>query len=289
MKILTKATKIIIAFALAGLLAACGKATQELNFGETIDIEFDQENLNKLEVSFDCPYLSENTKFNIDKKDGFTLTFTVDGEEKVIEGNIIDTKYERNDSDAVKSGTNTLEIELNEELKYNVSYSAVLEADSITLAKEDYKNKKMTKEFIIETDALGNINLEGDDYADAKLAVPSNVNAEITKEKGKYYFVFSATIDGITKYDEVGLTNYDVYMGFSVKTTEGTIIRYANAIKETEYTIQNGNVTVKIPVEKEDLHAGVDYKVYMSKGFFTNNDKSLVSDEYSGSFTYVEK
>ncbi len=288
MKNLTKTSKVIIALILAAFLVACGKAPEEMNFGETIEIEIDEENLNKLEVSFDCPYLSENTKFSIDKKDGFTLTYTVNGEEKVIEGKITESKYERNKSDKMKSGTNTLEIELDEEIQYNISYNAVLEADSISLAKEDYKNKRMSKEFNLSTDEYGNVDFEEDDYADVKLAVPSNVEAGIIKEKGKYYFVFTATIDGVTKYDEIGVNNYDVLLGFSVKTSEGTFVRMANSF-DAEYTIENGNVKVKYPVDKADLYPGKDYKVSMTKGFFTNDDKTLVCDGYTGTFTYVEK
>ncbi len=293
---MNKKVKIIIAVVLA-VLAIAGavtgfyfgkkaKDTQKTVFDETGMIKITDEN--NIEFSYTCPYMSKNTKFEILNKDGAYVFFTKDSKETVIPAEITAAEYTRSESESLKTGTLTLKIKLSEKLGEN-EYSFVLKKDSIELKKKDYINPEMKTHFSVTSTSDGKLEANDEKYAGSKLAVPSNVSADIVKEGSKHYFIFKADINGVTTFDEIGMKNLKVLFAYGHGEKNNRTFVGIHEDENVIIKIENGSVYVKSEVKKDMLFPGDDYEYVLTKGFFTNDDKTVVSDELKGTFTYVEK
>ncbi len=293
---MNKKFKIIIAAAVAVLLiAGCitgfyfikKEANQkESVFDETGSVKIISDT--EIEFSYICPYMSEDTKFEVLNKDGFFVSSEIDGAETKIQGEIVSTEYTRGGTDTYKTATLTININLSQKLT-DGKYRAVLEKGAIELKKEDYTNNEITANFSVSTSVDGKVEAKDDNYADARLSVPSNVSAEIVKEGTKHYFIFKADITGVTKYDEIGMQNYKVILAYGHRVNNRRKYVGVNQDENAIITVTNGSVYVKTEVEDDMLFPGDDYQIVITKGFFINDDKTVVSDEYKGTFTYVEQ
>ncbi len=293
MKKLNKTSKIVIA-AVAAVLFVAGISLglyfglkdkpAETTFSSTGEITVIDKN--NIVFSYTCPYMNEDTEFRISDKEGFVITYKVKEETKTIPCTIKSSKYEQSKTEALKYGTLSLNISLKEDIIDNTTYKTVLKANSIELKKENYKNPDITADFTITKTEEGLYDVQKEVYLDAKAVVPSNVEAKLTKENGKAYFTVTAQIDGITQYDAAALKNLQAFVGFGYKNENGTFGRFLN--RDVEFSVNNGKVFIRGTVDKEDLIPGQDYSLIIKKGFFTNDDKSVVNDEYKGIFTYVE-
>lgn len=287
---MNKKTKIILAVVFAvlfvaglslGLYFGLKDNPSETDFAETGTVKIIDENT--IEFSYFCPYLSKNTKFEITNENGFTVA----NSKEEISGKITSSEYKRSENDSFKIGTLVLNIDLDKDLQEGTSYNAVLKENSIELKKEKYVNRDITASFSVAASSDGKLDAEEEKYLNAKAVVLSDVEASLIKENGKAYFSITAKADGITQYDETGAKNYQVYAGYSFKNENGTKLRFLN--ENVEFSAENGVITIKGETEKENLIPGMDYKLVITKGFFTNDDKTVVNDEYKSNFTYVEQ
>lgn len=243
-----------------------------------------------IEFSYLCPYMGKNTEFDIINKDGFILTYVKNEKDSEISGTIISQKYERYESESFKTGTLTLEIQLEDNLSDGISYHAVLKENSIELKKQDYVNPDISADFNVTANSDNSLSADEIKYANASLSVPSNVKARFEKEGTKTYFVFEADIEGVTKYDESAVKNMSAMIMYR-HIEEGNRVIYAavNEDKNAVIEVNDGKVYAKSEVTKDILFPGDDYECILLKGFFVNDDKSVVNDLYKGTFTYVEK
>lgn len=295
MKNLNKKTKIIIAVVAAVIIAAgvaAGiyfginhKPAYETDFSTVAEVQIiDDKNII---FSYTCPYISSEAQFRIDNKDGLVITYK-DGEEtKTLPCSIASSEYEASKTEGIKYGTLSLNIKLKENIKDSTLYNAVLKADSVSLKKEKYSNPDITADFSVIKTEEGLFQVEKEDYLNAKLVVPSNVVATLTKESGKAYFTITAQMDGITQYDKEALQNFRSFIALKYKNENGTFGRFLNT--DVEFSAEDGSIYIRGTLDKEDLIPGQDYTVVIKKGFFTNDDKTLVNDDYECAITYVEK
>lgn len=294
MKKLNKTTKIVIAVIAAAIVVAgvalglyfgLKEKPHETEFATMADVQIIDKN--NIVFSYTCPYLEEDSAFRIEDKNGLVITYKVDKKEKTLPCTIASSKYEASKSDTIKYGTLSLNVKLNESIKDNTIYNAVLKAESISLEKENYLNPDVTADFSVIKTEEGLFQVQKEDYLNARLVAPANVEASLTKENGKAYFTITAQIDGITQYDKEALQNLRSFIALKYKNENGTFGRFLNT--DVEFSAENGNVFIRGTLDKEDLIPGQDYTVIIKKGFFTNDDKSVVNDDYEGAITYVEK
>ncbi|MBQ7957442.1 MAG: hypothetical protein IJ279_05335 [Clostridia bacterium] len=293
MKKLNKTSKIVIAVAAAvlvvagvalGLYFGLKEKPHETSFAETAEVQvIDSKNII---FSYTCPYMDKNTAFRIDDKNGLVITYKDKDETKTLPCTISSSKYEASEAELIKYGKLSLSVTLKEEIKENVLYKALLKKDSISLKKENYTNGEITADFTVTKTEEGLFEVEKEVFVDSKLVTPSNVEAKLSKENGKAYLTVTAQIDGITKYDENALQNFTSFIAIRYKNENGTFGRFLN--RDVEFSAENGKVIIKGTLDKEDLIPGQDYKLIIKKGFFSNDDKSVVNDDYEGDFTYVE-
>lgn len=291
---MSKKVKIILAAVIAliiatgasyGIYIALKDEPYETVFGDTAEVDI----IDSMTVNFSyiCPSMNQKTVFTVKNENGFLITYNENGEENEIGGKITSSEYETHQNDSITSGTLTLTVKLEEELEAGKTYHAVLKAGSVELKKKKYVNSEITSDFTASADDNGVLEATDEPYLNVKTVVPFNESAEIVEENGKYYFVFTASIDGVTEYDKTSLANYKTYAGFSFKTGKSTTIRFVNTDKNLICNVDSGLVTIKSEISKDDVHSGVDYKYVVSKGLFTNGDKTLVNDSCGGTFTYV--
>ena len=285
-----KKTKIIIAVVCAVVVAA-GVALG-LYFGlnkadphgtvysetGTVDV-FDS---NTVKFYYTAPYIEEGSFSILDKK-----AFEITAEDKTIGGKIISVEYHHEASDTIETGEIIVTVDLTEKLVADTSYHAVLKAGAIEHKLEEYVNEDVTSDFKVKKDDNGVLQAEEEKYKDVKAVVLSDVEPEFFFEGDKAYFAIRAKADGITCYDEVGTQNFEVFAGYRYKTSEGGFVRWLN--RDVHYEIEDGNIYIVGTANKEDIIPGTDYKLVIKKGFFTNDDKTIVNEEYETTFTYVEK
>ncbi len=240
-----------------------------------------------IEFSYNCPYMNSKTVFNIKDDSGFAITCSENGKENEIGGKITSSEYKSNKNDSISNGTLTLTVKLEDKLESGKTYHAVLKEGSVELKKKNYVNGEINSDFTVGTDDNGKLESTDEPYLNAKIVVPFDEKAEIVEENGKHYFIFTASIDGVTEYDEISFANFKTFAGFSFKTDKSTTIRFVNTDKNVICNVDSGSVMIKSEVKEEDLHSGVDYKYVVSKGFFTNGDKTVINDSCEGTFTYI--
>lgn len=276
---------IIVAGAAFGIYIALKDEPNGTVFGDTAEVDIIDSTT--IDFSYTCPSLNQKTVFTVKDENGFVITYSENSEEHEICGKITSSEYESYQNDSIMSGILTLTVKLEKELEAGRTYHAVLKAGSVELKKEKYINDDVTSDFTVSADDDGALEATDEPYINAKAVVPFNESAEIVEEDGKYYFVFTASIDGVTEYDKTSLANYKTYAGFSFKADKSTSIRFVNTDNNLICNIDSGLVTIKSEISKDDVHSGVDYKFVVSKGFFTNSDKTVVNDSCEGTFTYV--
>lgn len=287
---MTKKVKIIIAV-VCSVLFITGLATglyfglkekpQETAFAETGFVEVIDEDT--IEFSYLCPYFKK-ADFKIINEKGFTLSTG----DKTTNGKIVSLEYSSGKTDSFRSGTLTLTVDLEEKLSADTSYHAVVKAESIELKKEKYVNTDITADFKTIANTDGKLEAEEEEaFKDVKSVVLSNVKAELFKKDGKAYFSITAKANGITAYNESGMKAYRVFASYIYKTTEGTFARHIH--DNVEFSAENGVITITGETGEENLIPGQDYKLIINKGFFTNDDQTLINEEYTSTFTYVEQ
>ncbi len=289
-----KNTKIILAVVLSvlfvaglalGLYFGLKDKPSETTFADTGTVSvFDE---NTIKFSYICPYIEGNPNFEIVNEDGFHISYDSDGTKKEIKGEIISVEYYANKSEAINSATLNVTIDLDEKLEDDETYHAVIEANSIELKKEEYINPDITADFKVKEDDNGKLNAEEEKFKDAKAVVLNDVKAELYEKGGKAYFSVTAKADGLTSYNETAIKNYQVTTGYSYKTSEGRFIRWL--VNDIEFSAENGVIKITGSAMKDDLIPGMDYKFVIQKGYFINDDKSVVNEEYEGNFTYIEQ
>ncbi len=295
---MNKKVKIILAVVLsliciAGVVLGIFFGIKEKNkvdsvFGDTANVNIIS--ADKIEFYYSCPYMNKNTTFEIENEDGFYLTYVIDGEEKEIECEITNADYESVSTDTMKSGTLTLTVALDEKIKSGITYSACLEENAIELKKKDYKNPQIKADFSVNETDEGELEAIGEKYLNTKLSVPNDAEVGLVKKSdGKTYLLFTADISGVTAYDEIGMKNLSVIASLYCKTEDGGKLNMVNISENKNITVENGSVTVEFEIPKEDVHPGIDYKFLLTKGFFTNDDKSVVNDKFVLEFTYIEQ
>lgn len=286
---MTKKTKIILAAVLSvlfvagfslGLYFGLRDNSEETVFAETgtVDI-FDA---NTLKFSYIAPYI-ENASFDIINEDGFYIT--TDG--KTIEGKIISVEYHMSQSETIASGTVVVTADIKEKVIDGNSYHAVIKAGSIELKSEEYINPDITADFKVKKDDNGSYNAEEEKFKDSKAVVLSDVEPKLYKKGGNAYFEITAKADGITSFNEAGARNYQTFAAYSYKNENGTFARFL--IDSVEFKAENGVITITGKTGEENLIPGQDYKLTIKRGFFTNDDQSVVNEEYESTFTYVEQ
>ena len=284
-----KKTKIIIAIICAVIVAAGvalglyfglkDKPTETV-FSTTGTVEvFDE---NTVKFYYTVPYI-EKGSFELLDKNGFVAE--TDG--KKIDGKIISLEYRPTNTDTVKSGEIVITADLAEKLTAGVSYHATIKAGAVEHKKEEYVNPDITADFKVKEDDNGVLHAEEEKFKDAKAVVLSNVEPRLYKKDGKAYFSITATADGLTKYNEEGVKNFTTIAGYSYKNSDGTFIRWLNT--DIVFKAENGNIEITGSAMENDLIPGTDYKLVIQKGFFSNDDQSLVNEEYESKFTYVEQ
>lgn len=286
---MTKKVKIIIAVVVSAVIVA-GVATglyfglKEKPFGTlfavtgTVDV-IDEDTI---EFSYICPYF-ELAKYEVTNENGIYVTT----DNKTIAGEITLLEYDENQGEVLESGMLTVTAELEESLVTGKSYHAVIKANSIKLEKENYINPNITADFKVKTDDNGQLNAEEEKFKDVKSVVLSDVKAELYKKNGKAYFSITAKANGITTYNEIDMKNYRVFASYIYKTNEGTFARHI--YDNVEFSAENGVITIIGETGEENLIPGQEYNLIINKGFFTNDDKTLVNEEYKSTFTYVEQ
>ena len=286
---MTKKVKIIIAVVVsviiaagvaAGLYFGLKEKPQSTAFAETGSVEIVDENT--IEFSYTCAYYKE-ADFEIINENGFTVST----DDKTVNGKIVSLDYASGKTDTLESGTLTLTVDLEENLVAGKSYEAVVKAESIQLKKADYINPDITSDFKVVADNEGALEAEEENFKDVKSVVLSNVQAELYEKNGKAYFSITAKANGITTYNEADMKAYRVFAAYSYKTEDGTFGRYI--YDNVEFSAENGVITIISETGKENLIPGQDYTLTINKGFFTNDDRTLINEEYRSTFTYVEK
>ncbi len=286
---MTKKVKIIIAVVCSVLFIA-GLATglyfglkekpQDTTFAETGFVEVIDEDT--IEFSYLCPYFKK-ADFKIINENGFAVST----DDKTSNGTIVSLEYSSGETEQLKSGTLTLTVDLEEKLASDTSYHAVVKAESIELKKADYVNADITADFRTTASSDGKLDAEEEKFKDVKSVALSNVKAEFFEKNGKAYFSITAKANGITTYNEADMKAYRVLAAYSYKTSEGTFGRYI--YDNVEFSAENGVITITGETGKENLIPGQDYNLTITKGFFTNDDKTLINEEYKSTFTYVEQ
>lgn len=286
---MTKKTKIILAVVCSVLFIA-GLATglyfglkekpQGTTFAETGTVNIIDEDT--IEFSYLCPYF-KNADFNIINENGFTVS----ADDKTTNGKIVSLEYSSGETEQLRSGTLTLTVDLEEKLSADTSYHAVVKAESIELKKADYKNDDITADFRTSSNDDGSLDAEEEKFKDVKSVALSNVEAKLFEKNGKAYFSITAKGEGLTTYNEADMKAYRVLAAYSYKTENGIFGRmiYDNV----EFSAENGVITITGETGKENLIPGKDYNLTITKGFFTNEDKTLVNEEYKSTFTYIEQ
>ncbi len=245
----------------------------------TVDI-FDK---NTVKFYYITPLIEKGSFELIDKK-----AFVVETEGKTIEGKIVSVEYRPNDSEKVKSGEIVVTADLSEKLAEGKSYKAVIKAGAIEHKKEEYVNPDIIAEFKVKKDDNGVLHAEEERFQNSKAVVLSDVEPELYKKDGKAYFTVTAKADGITKYNKDEAANLKVFVAYSYKKeSEGVFVRWVNT--DVVFSAKDGVITLTGTTLEDDLVPGRDYKLVIKKGFFTNDDLSIVNEEYEGNFTYVEK
>lgn len=286
---MTKKTKIIVAVVCSVLFIA-GLATglyfglkekpRDTSFAETGFVEIIDEDT--IEFSYLCPYFKK-ADFKIINENGFSVS----ADNKTTTGKIVSLDYTSGKTEKLQSGTLTLTVDLEEKLSADTSYHAVVKAESIELKKADYINTDITADFRTASNSDGNLEAEEENFKDVKSVVLSDVKAELYKKNGKAYFSITAKANGITAYNEADMKNYRVFAAYSYKTENGIFGRYI--YDNVEFSAENGVITITGETGAENLIPGQEYNLVINKGFFTNDDKTLVNEEYKSTFTYVEQ
>ncbi len=298
-KELSKKGKITIAVVLAVLLAAGvglgiyfglkeKKAAHETTYSDT----FREVNIiddSTIEFSYACPFLEGQPQFYVENARGFYMTYTDSKNQTVtINGEIIEApKYVANKVEGLQGGTLTLKIKFDKKLqKENTLYHAVLKENSISYKKDNYVNKEIVADFYANATETDSWESSIEKYANAKTVIPSNVEVNLTKDDKNGYFSVSAQIPGVTQFNAVATQNFEALLLLKYKNENGTFIRYIN--KDVEFKAENGKIFIKGTIGLEDLIPGQDYDIVIQKGVFINDDKSVVNDEYTCKYTYVE-
>ncbi len=286
---MTKKTKIIVAV-VASVLLVAGIALglyfglkdkpAKTVFADTGTVDVFEEDT--LKFTFIAPYI-EDASFEILDENGFEVTT----DDITIAGEIISVEYYASEGDAIESGSVVVTAELEEKLVDGTSYRAVIKANSIRLESEDYINPDITADFKVKMDDNGSLNAEEEKFKDAKAVVLSDVKAELYKKGGEAYFSITAKADGITSFNETDARNYQTFAAYSYKNENGTFARFL--IDSVEFKAENGVIEIVGKTGEENLIPGQDYKLIIKKGFFINDDKSIVNEEYESTFTYVEQ
>ncbi len=286
---MTKKVKIIIAVVCSVLFIA-GLATglyfglkekpQGTSFAETGIVEVIDKDT--IEFSYLCPYFKK-ADFEIINENGFTVS----ADNKTTNGKIVSFEYSSGETEQLKSGTLTLTVDLEEKLSADTSYHAVVKAESIELKKADYVNPDITADFKTTANSDGTLDAEEEKFKDVKSVALSNVKAKLFEKNGKAYFSITAKANGITTYNEADMKAYRVFAAYSYKTEDGTFGRYI--YDNVEFSAENGVITITGETDKENLIPGQDYNLTINKGFFTNDDQTLINEEYKSTFTYVEQ
>ncbi len=286
---MTKKTKIILAVVFSvlfvaglalGLYFGLREKPESTVFAETGTVDvFDE---NTLKFTFIAPYI-ENATFEVTNEKGFEVTTDA----KTIPGKIISIEYRPGEGEKIETGTVVVTADLEEKLLDGNSYRAVIKADSLELKSEDYVNPDITADFKVKMDDNGSLNAEEEKFKDAKAVVLSDVEPKLYKKDGKAYFEITAKADGITDYNKSEAQNYQVFAAYRYKTSDGIFVRFMT--DDVKCTIENGSIRIVGETGEENLIPGQDYKLIISKGFFVNDDKSVVNEEYESTFTYVEQ
>ncbi len=286
---MTKKVKIIIAVVVSAVIVA-GVATglyfglkekpQSASFAEKGFVEVIDEDT--IEFSYLCPYFKK-ADFKIINENGFTVST----DNKTTNGKIVSLDYSSGETEQFKSGTLTLTVDLEEKLSADTSYHAVVKAESIELKKADYVNPDIAADFKTTANSDGKLEAEEEKFKDVKSVALSNVKAELFEKNGKAYFSITAKANGITTYNEADMKAYRVFAAYSYKTEDGTFGRYI--YDNVEFSAENGVITITGETGKENLIPGQDYNLIIDKGFFTNDDQTLINEEYKSTFTYVEQ
>lgn len=286
---MSKKTKIILAVICSvivvagislGLYFGLREKPQETVFADTGTVDvFDK---NTVKFTFIAPYIT-GADFEIINREGFEVI--TDG--KTIGGKIVSVEYRAGEGENLKNGSVVVTADVKEDFINGKSYKAVIKANSLKLAAEDYINPDITAEFKVKKDDNGSLHAEEEKFKDAKAVVLSDVEPKLFKKDGKAYFEITATADSITTYNQTEAQNFQVFAAYKYKTSEGTFVRFMN--DDVKCTIQNGSIRIYGETGEENLIPGQDYKLIISKGFFINDDKSVVNEEYESTFTYVEQ
>ncbi len=284
-----KKTKIILAVVLSvlfliglalGLYFGLKDKADKTVFAKTGTVSvFDK---NTLKFTYITPYF-EDADFELTEEKGFYVTTG----DKTIDGEIISIEYRPGEGEKVESGSIVITADLEESVVVGNSYHAVIKENSIVFEEEDYINPDITADFIVKEDDNGVFHAEEEKFKNAKAVVLSDVKPELYKKEGKAYFSITAKADGITSYNEEGAKNYQVFAGYSYKNSNGRFIRWL--VNDIEFSAENGVIKITGSAMEDDLIPGTDYKLVIKKGFFTNDDMSVVNEEYEGNFTYVEQ
>lgn len=284
-----KKTKIIIAIVCTvlfvagialGLYFGLKDKPAKTVFAETGTVEvFDK---NTVKFSYITPYIEKGV-FEIIDKEGFV----VKTDDKTIDGKIVSIEYRPTNTETVKSGEVVITADLSEKLIAGASYHATVKAGAVEHTKEDYVNPDITADFKVKEDDNGMLHAEEEKFKDAKAVVLANVEPKLYKKDGKAYFSITAKADGLTRYNEEGANNFTVIAGYSYKNSDGTFIRWLNT--DVVFKAENGIIEITGSAMADDLIPGTDYKLVIQRGFFLNDDSSVVNEEYEGTFTYVEQ
>ncbi len=286
-----KKTKIIIAIVCAVVIAAGislgiyfgvknHNDPSKTVFATTGTVEvFDK---NTVKFSYLTPYIEKGSFEIVDKKG-----FAVETEGKTIEGKIISIEYRPSKTDTIETGEIVITADLSEKLVADSSYKAVIKAGAIEHKKEEYINPDITADFKVNKDDNGVLHAEEEKFKDAKSVVLSDVEPTFYKKDGKAYFSITAKAEGITKYNEEGSKNFSAFIGYRYKTSEGGFVRWLN--NDVVFSAKDGVIEITGSAMEDDLIPGIDYKLVISKGFFLNDDGSVVNEEYKSTFTYVEQ
>lgn len=243
-------------------------------------------------LSFTTPYMDKESEFYVEKNKGFYVSYTdANGKEVKIGGQITETPtFTSNQSETLEYGNLSVKVKLDKKLNPSEEtlLKAVLEADAISCKKAKYSSPEITTYFRFFLDESGLFEVEVEKFPYAKTVVPSDVEAKLTKEKGKAYCTITARVDGITDYNKEGVQNLSTLVFFTYKNSEGITYRLPQPQKGIDFSINNGKVVFKYVVEEKDLIPGCEYELSIPKGLFINEDMSVVNDEYKCKFTYVE-
>ncbi|MBE6784455.1 MAG: hypothetical protein E7536_10665 [Ruminococcaceae bacterium] len=246
-----------------------------------------------LVLSFTTPYMDEDSAFYVENNKGFYISYTDEktNKEVKITGQITETPtFSSNKTDSLAYGNLSVKIKLDQKLKPSDTalLKAVLEADSISCKKQKYSTPEIITHFRFSLDEAGLFEVKVEKFPYAKAIVPSDVEAKLSKEKGKAYCTITARVDGVTDYNKEGIQNLSTLVYFMYKNSEGVTYRLPQPQKGIDFSVSNGKIVFKYVVEEKDLIPGCEYELSIPKGLFINEDMSVVNDEYTCKFTYVE-